>query len=95
MVMRENSTLERFRNRREALDWLQVRVQISQGKFYQDCAAGLLTIHPDKSISKFQVVEYGESLFGLVWQGPSYSIRKRIARLYRPPSVGLSDVIQG
>ena len=64
MVMRTNSTPERFRNRKEALLWLQSRGQISQGKFYQDCAAGLLTIYQDKSLSKFQVSEYAHKIFG-------------------------------
>lgn len=63
---------ERFKNRKEALTWLQKKGQISTGKFYGDCERGYadingrrftLTIHPDKSISKFQVAEYAEALF--------------------------------
>lgn len=64
---------DRFKNRKEALVWLQDRGQISQGKFYQDCDRGYvevdgrritLTIHPDKTISKYQIMEYAEAVFG-------------------------------
>lgn len=61
-------TDDRFKNRVEALKWLQSRGQISQGKFYQDCEAGMLTIAPDKSVSKYQVMEYAEKVFGFVRQ---------------------------
>jgi hypothetical protein len=54
---------ERFKNRREALAWLQKRGQISRGKFYDDCAAGTVTIYPDKTVSKFDVALYAEKLF--------------------------------
>lgn len=57
---------DRFKNRKEALVWLQSRGQISQGKFYQDCERGLITIHADKTISKWQVMEYAEKVFGPV-----------------------------
>lgn len=61
-------TEERFKNRKEALDWLQGRGQISQGKFYTDCADGLVMVHPDKTVSKWQVMEYAEREFGQVRQ---------------------------
>lgn len=59
---------DRFKNRKEALTWLQSRGQISQGKFYEDCAAGLISIAPDKSVSKYQVMEYAERAFGFTRQ---------------------------
>jgi hypothetical protein len=62
--MRTISNPERFKNRAEALRWLQSKGNISQGKFYNDCLSGHITIHPDKSISKFQVAEYAERVFG-------------------------------
>lgn len=62
---------DRFKNRKEALAWLHSKnIQISQGKFYQDCEAGKITVHPDKTISKFQVAEYGERLTGQYRQAP-------------------------
>lgn len=64
-------TTDRFKNRKEALAWLQERGQISQGKFYGDCEKGLLTIWPDKTISKYQVMEYAEQAFGQVRQTPA------------------------
>lgn len=54
---------ECFRNRFEALQWMQSRGKISTGKFYQDCKAGLVTIYPDKSVSKFSVAMYAEDYF--------------------------------
>lgn len=57
---------DRFKNRKEALAWLQSRGKISQGKFYEDCAKGLITVHADKTISKWQVMEYAERHFGPV-----------------------------
>lgn len=61
-------TDERFKNRKEALEWLQGRGQISQGKFYKDCESGLVTVHADKTVSKWQVMEYAEREFGQVRQ---------------------------
>lgn len=54
---------EFFKNRQAALQWLQQRGQVSRSKFYDDCNAGLITIHPDKSLSKFEVALYAEKLF--------------------------------
>lgn len=63
MSMKDNVNPERFRNRSEALKWLKSKGQISRGKFYDDCAAGHITTHIDKSVSKFQVAEYAEKVF--------------------------------
>lgn len=61
-------TDERFKNRKAALTWLQSRGQISAGKFYQDCDAGMVTINPDKTVSKYQVMQYAEKVFGFTRQ---------------------------
>ncbi len=54
---------ERFANRKQALNWLQAqKYKVSQGKFYQDCAAGFPSIHRDGSISRYQVMQYGQQL---------------------------------
>lgn len=73
---------DRFKNRKEALDWLQSRGQISQGKFYQDCEAGLITIAPDKTVSRWQVMEYAERVFGFTRQtGPTIDMALKKERL--------------
>ena len=75
-------TPERFKNRKEALTWLQSRGQISQGKFYQDCDAGLISVAPDKSVSKYQVMEYAEKVFGYTRQtAPLADMSEKKARL--------------
>lgn len=61
---------ERFKNKSAALAWLQSRGQISAGKFSNDCAAGYPTVHADKTLSKWQVMEYAEKLFGGVRETP-------------------------
>lgn len=54
---------ERFKNRIQALNWLQSQgYKISQGKFYQDCKAGFPAIHKDGTISRYQVMQYGQQL---------------------------------
>jgi hypothetical protein len=54
---------ERFRNRKQALDWLRLQgYKISQGKFYQDCAAGNPATARDGSLSRYHVVLYGQGL---------------------------------
>ncbi|MDU0458523.1 MAG: hypothetical protein RW306_07270 [Geobacteraceae bacterium] len=95
MGMKKNSTLERFKNRKEALLWLQSRGQISQGKFYTDCLAGHITIYPDKSLSKFQVAEYAEKVFGFARKEPPLQAVKRINRRTLSLSAGLFDSGQG
>lgn len=56
-------TVERFATRKAALEWLRANgYKISQGKFYQDCNAGYPYVHKDGSVSKFQVLEYGQKL---------------------------------
>lgn len=62
---------ERFKNRSSALAWLQSRGKISAGKFSQDCAAGYPAVHSDKTLSKWQVMEYAEKLFGGVREMPA------------------------
>lgn len=64
------SNEERFKNRAAALAWLQSRGQISHGKFIADCAAGYPTVHADKTLSKWQVMEYAEKQFGGVRETP-------------------------
>lgn len=61
-------TTERFKNRQAALQWLQQRGQVSRSKFYDDCNAGLITVHPDKTLSKFEVALYAEKLFAATRQ---------------------------
>ncbi len=57
------NTVDYFRTRKEALLWLRSKgYQISQGKFYQDCAAGFPPVNADKTVSKWQVAEYAASL---------------------------------
>ncbi|RQW89900.1 MAG: hypothetical protein EHM79_02010 [Geobacter sp.] len=54
---------ERFKNRKQALNWLQAQgYKISQGKFYQDCEAGFPAIHKDGSVSRYQAMQYGQQL---------------------------------
>lgn len=67
--MQEN-TNERFKNRMEALNWLQSRGQISRGKFYDDCKIGKITIYPDKTVSRASVFEYAETVFEFARKGP-------------------------
>jgi hypothetical protein len=75
-------TEDRFKNRKEALLWLQNRGQISTGKFYQDCADGKISIAADKTLSKYQVMEYAEKVFGFVRQAaPSIDQEDKKRRL--------------
>ena len=54
---------ERFKNRVQALNWLQSQgYKVSQGKFYNDCKAGFPNIHNDGTISRYQVMQYGQQL---------------------------------
>lgn len=54
---------ERFVNRKQALNWLNAQgYKISQGKFYQDCAAGFPELHRDGTVSRYQVMQYGQQL---------------------------------
>ena len=75
-------TGERFKNRKVALEFLQQRGQISAGKFYQDCDAGLVQVAADKTVSKYQVMEYAERIFGSVrQQAPSMDNAAKKERL--------------
>ncbi len=62
--MTEEQTAEYFANRKEAHDWLQANgFNVSQGKFYTDIKKnGFPVVNPDKTVSKYQVSEYGRSL---------------------------------
>jgi len=54
---------DRFKNRIQALNWLQAQgYKVSQGKFYGDCKDGFPTIHKDGTLSRFQVMQYGQQL---------------------------------
>jgi hypothetical protein len=54
---------ERFTNRKQALSWLKAQgYKVSQGKFYQDCNGGFPVLHRDGSISRYQVMQYGQQL---------------------------------
>jgi hypothetical protein len=54
---------ERFANRKQGLNWLQAQgYKVSQGKFYQDCLAGFPVLHRDGSVSRYQVMQYGQQL---------------------------------
>jgi len=54
---------ERFANRKQALNWLQAQgYKVSQGKFYQDVKAGFPLLHRDGSVSRYQVMQYGQQL---------------------------------
>jgi hypothetical protein len=89
--MKDNGTPEIFCNRKEALDWLQSKGQISRGKFYRDCLAGHVTIYPNKSLSKFQVAEYAEKVFGFARQQVPPKPIKKNYRNHRPEPEGLID----
>lgn len=61
--METAAATERFVNRKQALNWLNAQgYKISQGKFYQDCAAGFPELHRDGSVSRYQVMQYGQQL---------------------------------
>lgn len=73
---------DRFKNRKEALAWLQTKGQISTGKFYQDCQDGKVAVATDKTLSKFQVAEYAEKVFGFAKPAtPSYERSDKMAEL--------------
>lgn len=64
---------ERFANRKQALNWLQAQgYKVSQGKFYQDCEAGLPALHRDGKVSRYQVMQYGQQLDGATRAVPHF-----------------------
>lgn len=85
MAAASDISAERFANRKQALNWLNAQgYKISQGKFYQDCAAGFPPMHTDGSLSRFQVMQYGQQLdlatrTAAVQQGDEASRRKEAA----------------
>ncbi len=61
MVMEDS---EFFKNRKLAHDWMVGSgYPVSRGKFYEDCAGGLITINQDKTVSRFQTLQYA-----VAWQ---------------------------
>ena len=54
---------ERFNDRLQSWNWLTAQgYKVSRGKFYNDCKAGFPTVHRDKTISRYQVLQYGQQL---------------------------------
>lgn len=54
---------ERFANRIQALNWLKAQgYKISQGKFYQDVKAGFPVLQRGGTVSRYQVMQYGQQL---------------------------------
>jgi hypothetical protein len=62
---------ERFKDRKQAWDWLRSEGYIvSKDKFYGDCANGKPRVHPDRGVSRFEVMEYAHSLRGALVSPP-------------------------
>ncbi len=58
---------ERFKNRKQAHTWLEsLGYKISKSKFYQDCNDGSPAVAKDGSVSKFQVLTYGQKLASII-----------------------------
>lgn len=74
---------EYFRNRKEAHQWLLDNgYKISQGKFYQDCKQNAFPyVNKDGTVSKYQVMEYGQGL--REEQAPDLSAIERSEYLHR------------
>jgi len=54
---------ERFKNRLAALKWLNNQgYKIGQQTFYNHCADGFPVLHKDKTVSRFQVMQYAQQL---------------------------------
>lgn len=52
---------ERFAHRKQAHNWLQAQgYKIGKTKFYEDCAAGFPALHKDGTLSRYQVMQYGQ-----------------------------------
>jgi hypothetical protein len=78
---------EFFKNRKEAYQWLEAGgYPVGQSKFYQDCP-GVVPMNEDKAVSKFLVMQYGESLrrktgggeFSTSVEAAEADLRKKIA----------------
>ena len=78
---------EFFKNRKEAYQWLDAEgYPVGQSKFYQDCP-GVVPMNEDKTVSKFLVMQYGESLrrktgggdFSTSVEAAEADLRKKIA----------------
>ncbi|RLD02521.1 MAG: hypothetical protein DRI32_08795, partial [Chloroflexi bacterium] len=71
------TTTERFKNRKQAFEWLQKRgFKLVERTFYNACDAGFPAVAADKTLSRFEVSEF---------------LRQREAK-YRKQPGGLSDV---
>ncbi len=72
-----------FRTRKEAHEWLQANgFNVSQGKFYGDIKKnGFPVVNADKTVSKYQVSEYGRSL--KAEKAPDLSALERSENLHR------------
>ena len=101
--MTDQTPPERFRNRKCAWNWLVAEgVPVSRGKFYNDCAAGDILLHRDKSVSKASVEAYGRriesslpipspataSLAGVKAELEVEKLRLEVARLERAGRAG-------
>lgn len=54
---------ERFKNPYRAWKWLADKgYHVARQKFYDDCKAGKVLVYPDRTLSRFSVLEYGTSL---------------------------------
>ncbi len=73
MTKDQNTESEFFKDRKEAHEWLEDNgYKVSQGKFYQDIKKkGFPVLNPDKTVSKFQVLLYGQKLQGGQASDPS------------------------
>lgn len=91
---------DRFKNRKEALVWLQQKGKISQGAFYGYCEQGGYTnkigqLYPlvvlaDKTISKFQVMQFAMDFFGT--QKPASSEDEEAAKADRLKRIAESEM---
>jgi len=54
---------ERFKTRQEALVWINAQgYKVSRGKFFGDCKKGFPGVHKDKTVSRYQVMQYAQQL---------------------------------
>lgn len=91
---------EYYKNRKEALAVLQQKGKISQGAFYGYCEKGgytnklgaffPLVIRPDKTISKFQVLQFAMDFFGP--QKPASSEDEQAAKADRLKRIAESEM---
>ena len=71
---------ERFKDRKQAWDWLRSEgYTVSKDKFYGDCANGKPRVHPDRGVSRYEVMEYANSLRGSQVISPNSGDRRENA----------------